>query len=188
MTSPCPKVRPITSLPAKRPPPANSPQIAAAQRRRGADMSGSELESLEKVLESHLAEPELGEVKRLLFGKDAAWVIARAPDSRDTPSSRCGFVALKFSRPDEKWRALSEHSEMKTSRMTDSLHRHVAALFFFFLVNDCYAGRTLVRAANKWPLTSCFTHTHTLAKYHKTHTGGSVKSYKYRWVNMYYLT
>uniref|UniRef100_A0A3Q3XBK5 Beta-ureidopropionase n=1 Tax=Mola mola TaxID=94237 RepID=A0A3Q3XBK5_MOLML len=32
-------------------------------------MSGSELESLEKVLESHLPEPELREVKRLLFGK-----------------------------------------------------------------------------------------------------------------------
>lgn len=39
-------------------------------RRKSAEMSAYEFESLEASLEAHLPEAELREVKRLLFGKD----------------------------------------------------------------------------------------------------------------------
>lgn len=40
-------------------------------------MSVCEFESLEKSLEAHLPEAELTQVKRILFGQGAGWVIAR---------------------------------------------------------------------------------------------------------------
>ena len=42
-------------------------------------MSAEQCESLEAVLEKYVPQPELAEVKRILYGKPATWVIQRGP-------------------------------------------------------------------------------------------------------------
>jgi len=62
-------------------------------------MSGNDFESLEKILEAHVPEAELRNVRKLLFGKELKWVT-------HTFTTECRLHAPEFSHEwrDVRWR------------------------------------------------------------------------------------